>query len=360
MPVKELIEVIHEKKKLVTSKNYLKRTIYWGKRLFRIFSNRVYIIGCPTHTNIGDNAILIAEKEFLKRCGIDSDEIECITESEFIRDYKIIKQWINRKSLLCGHGGGNMGNVYYSEEKIRRIMIQEFPENPMIVFPQTIHYEGENKIEEESNSINIYNARKNLTLIAREQTSKEIMEKLYPDTQILLTPDIVFSTKMEDYGVVPQERTDILFCIRNDIEKNIDDNLWNELKTYVKSFNLEYRNTDMHSNCEITEDNREKCVCQKMQEFCSAKVAVTDRLHGMIFAALTGTPCIVFSNNNHKVKGTYEWISCLPYIRYVETVEEAKRVMPELLAMERCKYDNYQLIPLYDQIMELIRKGREG
>ena len=62
-----------------------------------------------------------------------------------------------------------------------------------------------------------------------------------------------------------------------------------------------------------------------MQEFCDAKLVITDRLHGMIFAAISETPCIVFSNYNHKVGGTYEWIKQLPYIRYVENMGEAKK-----------------------------------
>ena len=35
-----------------------------------------------------------------------------------------------------------------------------------------------------------------------------------------------------------------------------------------------------------------------MSEIGKRKVVVTDRLHGMIFCAITGTPCVVFSNYN--------------------------------------------------------------
>ena len=37
---------------------------------------------------------------------------------------------------------------------------------------------------------------------------------------------------------------------------------------------------------------------------------VTDRLHGMIFSYLVGTPCIVLDNKTKKVSGVYNsWLS---------------------------------------------------
>jgi len=45
-----------------------------------------------------------------------------------------------------------------------------------------------------------------------------------------------------------------------------------------------------------------------LNDFSSSKLVVTDRLHGMVFAALAGTPCVVMGNCNYKVKGIYNWI----------------------------------------------------
>ena len=94
-----------------------------------------------------------------------------------------------------------------------------------------------------------------------------------------------------------------------------------------------------------------------MQEFADSELVITDRLHGMVFAALTGTPCIVFSNYNHKVKGTYDWISYLPYIKYVESLEEAKKCIPELIAMENTCYDSKPLQSYYNKLIEVIKNG---
>lgn len=356
MSFNTLIEKVYEKKKLYIDQKYIKRKIYWSKRLFKPFSDIVYVIGCPEFSNLGDNAIMIAEIEFLKKCGISPKHIECITEKEFLKDYKIISKLIDKKSLICGHGGGNMGNQYVSEEKVRRTMLECFPKNKIIIFPQTIFFVGESKEADEQESVKYYNGRANLTLIARERESYRIMQKLYPDTKILLTPDIVLSAKMETFDVVPQKRKGVLFCLRNDLEKNLSEEALHKLKESVKKSGLEYCETDMYSDCDINNDNRRNCIRRKMQEFCGAEFAITDRLHGMIFAAITNTPCIVFNNYNHKVEGMYQWIKYLPYIKYVNSIEEAEKYIPELLKMSYCKFDNDPLTDSFDKILLLINR----
>jgi pyruvyl transferase EpsI len=123
----------------------------------------------------------------------------------------------------------------------------------------------------------------------------------------------------------------------------------------LKEKAVQYYITVMHSEYKITKENRMKAVRNKMEEFAKSKLVITDRLHGMIFAAITETPCIVFSNYNHKVKGTYEWIKYLPYIKYIESVEEAKKYIPELLKMDNCKFDNKPLQPYFDKLAEVIQ-----
>lgn len=356
MSLNALIEKVYEKKKLYIDKKYIQRKLYWKKRLFKPFSDIVYVIGCPEFSNLGDNAIMIAEIEFLKKCGIPSKHIECITEKEFLKDYKIISGLIEKKSLICGHGGGNMGNQYVSEEKVRRTMLECFPNNKIIIFPQTIFFSGENKNADERDSIKYYNGRTNLTLIAREKESYKIMRNLYPDTDILLTPDIVLSAKMETYDVVPQKRNGVLFCLRNDLEKNLSAEDLIKLKGYVKKHGLKYHETDMYSDCDINNDNRKNCIKKKMQEFCGAELVITDRLHGMIFAAITDTPCIVLNNYNHKVEGVYQWIKYLPYVKFVNIIEETEKYIPELLKTRYCKFDNEPLSDFFDKILMLINR----
>ena len=53
--------------------------------------------------------------------------------------------------------------------------------------------------------------------------------------------------------------------------------------------------------------------------FKKSKVVVTDRLHGMIFCAITKTPCVAIDNSNHKISGVYDaWLKDIGYIKMIK------------------------------------------
>ncbi len=316
---------------------------------------KVYILGTPTHTNLGDSAIVLAEKAFLQGVGIDKSHTKELSAGEVLFLQKRLH--ISRNALIMHHGGGNLGNQWLNEELLHRQLLRDFPNIPTVIFPQTIYYTPDEAGQaEQQKSIPIYNGRKNLTLVARERQSQEIMSSLYPETNILLTPDIVLSATMETFGVKPADRHGVLLCMRSDAERSMSDSERQQILTYLNKCGVPYRVTDMYSDCLVTKENRGECVRKKMEEFTGAELAITDRLHGMIFAAITGTPCIAFSNNNHKVRGTYEWIKYLPYIRYAETAEDMRRYLPELLAMQDCKFDNTPLMPYFEKLAQVVRR----
>jgi pyruvyl transferase EpsI len=193
------------------------------------------------------------------------------------------------------------------DENLRRDIIVYSKDNPMLIFPQTIYFTPDEKGEEETKkSKNVYNGNKKLCIAAREQVSFELMKKLYPDARIMLVPDIVLSTTKDTYGIKTKNRRGVMLCMRSDVERSIVDNEFQSIVDYIKELQLSFYSTDMHSEHIVTKENRYNDVKEKMEEFSRSKLVITDRLHGMIFAAITETPCIVFSNYNHKVKGTYE------------------------------------------------------
>lgn len=316
---------------------------------------KVYVLGTPAHTNIGDSAIALAEQWFLQKAMPDRCVKEFTTQ-ETERCNQYLMGLSKRNGKFCWHGGGNMGDLWQGEENLRRICLaKQYAERP-VVLPQTFCYSDSEKGQAALKaSVPFYN-RSEVTVVAREEPSFRLMQKAYPKANVLLAPDIVLFSRMQDYGVTPQERSGVLFCARSDPEKAVAESVWTELERLFADKGVEVRHTDMYSDCEVTKKNRLKCVRSKMQQFCCAQMVITDRLHGMIFAALTGTPCIVFSNYNHKVKGTYEWISYLSYIRYVETPEEAKAAIPDLLMMTNCHFDNTPLMPYFEELANVVKE----
>lgn len=318
---------------------------------------KVIIPGTPEHRNLGDSAIVMAEMSFLERCGIPNNRIKEITFSEYRKHRNLIRRLARKNVIIAQLGGGNMGDQWMEEEKLHRELLIDFPQNIQIIFPQTIFYTsttfGEN---ERLKSVEYYNARKNLILFSREKKSFKIMKSLYPETSIFLAPDIVLSVTKNTFGICIQQRNNVLLCLRNDVERLMTQTEQDQVKTYLKIHNYFYVETDMYSDCPVTKDNRYNFVRNKMNEFASAKIVITDRLHGMIFSAITGTPCIVFGNYNYKVEGTYEWIKYLGYIRFVNTVDEMEKVFPELISLENCEYDNTPLLPYFEKIADILKQ----
>lgn len=315
------------------------------------------VIGTPEHNNIGDSAIALAELSFLERYGVCQKRIREITAKEYEEYTSIIRRRVKAKDILIFHGGGNLGDQWLHEELLRRDVLSVFTKNPFIIFPQTIYY-TDTPIgrSEQQKSVSIYNGRKNLTMVAREKKSYDIMQKLYPGTPVLLTPDIVLSANGSVFGLQQQTRQGVLLCFRNDAEQAMTPQERQEIETFLHNQNCTCRITDMYADGPVTKENRRVCVQKKFNAFASAELVITDRLHGMVFAAIAETPCIVFGNYNQKVEGTYEWIKYLPYIRFVKSTKEAERAYAELKDMKNCKFDNAPLAPYFEKLAELVKQ----
>lgn len=318
------------KSKIKVLRNYY----FWAKRLWHPRKKSAYFFGIPTHSNIGDSAIVVAEKEFLKNCGYD--EIVEITSSEYVYNRKCIKCLMPKKVNIFLPGGGNMGSLWPLEEERRYQIIEDFIDYTITVFPQTIFYGSNDKDSALKNkTVNLYNLADQLTLVAREEVSYAIMKKMYPKCRIILSPDIVLSFKYKSFN---QQRKGILTCFRNDKEKKLDTAVKDDLILYLIKAGYYVCETDTMADGQITKDNREEIVENKMKQIASARVFITDRLHGMVFAAITGTPCIVFGNNHHKVIGTYKWLENLNYIKFVSEISEVKDCIFDLYNMGNCKF----------------------
>lgn len=71
-----------------------------------------------------------------------------------------------------------------------------------------------------------------------------------------------------------------------------------------------------------------------------SQIVITDRLHGMIFAAITETPCVVFGNFNHKISESYKWLKELKYISFCNSIDELEDAINKISSVKEPKYDN--------------------
>ena len=314
---------------------------------------RIVLMGVPHHENIGDSAIAYAEKKFLKE-NVKNYERFYIPEETMEKCAEKLVTILEKDDIICMHGGGNIGSQYPIIERSRRKVISLFPNNKIIVFPQTIYFEdsefGRQELEESKKA---YEAHKNLTLVAREEESYEIMKKAFPSTEILLTPDIVMYLDKTEPEVI---RDGILMVFRNDVEAKIIKEEKKELiKIIRKNYQyVKYTDTINEQNQGILEIEKEKVLEKTFARFRSSELVLTDRLHGMVFAAITSTPCIALGNYNHKVKGTARWLKHLKYIKYADSIEEVEKYLEELKNIRNCRYDNAFAKEKLNKIVEKI------
>lgn len=321
---------------------------------------KVYIIGTPEHENLGDSAIAIAERIFLSSF-LKDNRIKEITAPEYRYNNTIIKKHINKKRLICGIGGGNIGNQWYSDELIRYQMLSDFPYNPIIIFPQTVYFTKDaNGKKAFDNSKIHYEKHNNLTIAAREKESFKYLKTLYLNPKIIMAPDIVLSTYMSDYGVSIHQRSRVLLVFRNDAERAMREEERERIIDYLKNNKMNYCYTDMYAVENVNKENRMTLVKKKLEEFASADLVITDRLHGMIFSAITDTQCIVFGNYNQKVKGSYDWIKELSYITYVNGIQDAINALCRIKETNKKKrkyasYNKEKIMPYFDELKKLVK-----
>lgn len=315
----------------------------------------VFLVLTPEHSNLGDHAIAKAETDLLICNGIDYVEITgfqlyTLQKTGFL-------SVMNGRPILI-NGGGNMGTLWFEAEKFMRDIIIHNPRSPIFILPNTIYYEDTDYGRQEfERSKTIYNAHKNLHIYARERVSYEKMKDVYHTVKLI--PDMVLSLNWSDDATY-QERKGCLLCLRSDLEGICTADQKKQLYDTLKPvFDGDVRFSDMHHSANVSVAAREDALLQKRKEFQSARVVVTDRLHGMILCAITGTPCVVIDSVSPKVKGCYEWIKHLDYIKFCETTAD---ILPVIRSFhgETYIYDNKCFSHYYDDLICDIKKEITG
>jgi pyruvyl transferase EpsI len=311
----------------------------------------IFLIGTPLHENLGDHAIAMAEINFLNTYFPNINIYE-IPEPFFIHCYSRFKKIIKDSTLIIT-GGGNMGTLWFHNEKLYRKIVEDFPKNKVIFFPQTIYFENSNWGNKEFEiSKNTYNNHKNLHFCAREKNSYYIMKKDFKKNNVILVPDIVMFLK-KDLPVY--QRNGILLCFRKDIESILNHKMKKDIHKKASSFSKNINYIDNISITDISINDRKDFLEKKLIEYKKAKLIITDRLHGMIFSLITGTPCIALPNCNKKIIGTYDWIKDVEYIKLAHSINEITLYIEELNGIKNIGYDNEKFLPYFKKIIKIIK-----
>ena len=331
------------------------RLYEWQRRMLPFYlgcmnkTNTIFLILTPEHGNLGDHAITESEIAMLKEMGLSCVEVSSVALDRLIKG-KLL--WLMNGAPILVNGGGFLGTLWYHDEEQLREVIKKNPNSPILLFPNTIYYEDSRWGRRECKySTAIYNAHNNLKVYAREMTSYKKMSKIY--RQVGLAPDMVL--RLNECRP-DTKRSGCVLCLRSDIEKTISESDSIEIMSQVKAlFGDDIKSHDMVRPYSISRFTRTEELNKQFDIFRHAELVVTDRLHGMIFSAVTGTPCIVVNSKSPKIKGCYQWIQDLEYVQFCDEPKQITTIYRNL-PKGGCIYNNKNFFPLYRELQSDIMK----
>lgn len=312
---------------------------------------KVFVFLAGFYQNLGDMAITYSQKKFLQDLYPDA-KIVLVPSNQTYESIKTIKRFITPNDIITTIDGGNMDDMYPSLENARTFVVRSFPNNKVISFPQTVSFrdtkDGRQLLK---HSRKVYSKHKNLTICVREEHSLERVKKYFPKVNIVYCPDIVLYLNETEPKT---ERTNILCCLRQDKEQNISGEAREDI---IKTVTENYANVLCKDTVEVELkdcqiDTYEKTLKDFWAMLRTCKLVVTDRLHCMIFCAITATPCIVMDNTNKKISGVCkQWLGQADWIKMIEGYDKQKIValIDELLANE----PNCQIVNLEEEFKPL-------
>ncbi len=289
----------------------------------RADGKRVLLMHTPRHGNIGDQAIVLGEMRVLEKFFPEHKIIEVPTDYLTGNRGELLwalgfEKYVRPDDIIFLHGGGNLGNLWLGEEKIRRELIQRFAQNKIVSFPQSIHFTDDDSGRAElATSQKIYGAHPDLHLMMRDENSFDFATKNFPSAKNYLLPDSV-TVLLGITDDCTDERNGVLFVLRGDKEKIRDDKNISRLQKYLADKNIPFTVTDTVIGGRVTSADREQKVREVLLKFRRSKLVVTDRFHGVIFSFVTRTPVLAFKSFDTKISSGIRWFRNIPSIFYAE------------------------------------------
>ena len=314
------------------------------------------LISTPSHGNLGDQAIVYAQRRFLHDAIPDFKLFE-IQRYQYERAKRKIERAVRPADVVIIDGGGNVGTLWPEENDKINDIISRFKNNRVFVFPQTAFFEeGEAGNACARETAAAYDSNAGLVFFSRDRKTFNKISELSPGTPNYYVPDIVLYI---NDALVASDRAGVLLCMRDDKEKTVDSGLGGFIEAALRDMGLEVRSTStvVAEPTRIFQGNRDAVLRAKWGEFASSELVVTDRLHGMFFSAITGTPCVALDNVSSKVSQGYDWVRSIPNIKFAASTQDIPGLAREVMGVGPVYYDHAFLESQFEQMRTVVRSA---
>lgn len=333
-----------------------KKIIFISVASFRIAVFRknkmIFLFGSPIHSNLGDQAqSYCIYKWFLYNYPDYGMYFFRLPETRKTLLY-ILRKTIRKEDMIVCHSGYHLTDLYH-EQDVYCKLARQFRDRPILIFPQTIHYQNDNNLKTTAMILNDHGM---VTLMVRDEESYSTAEKYFYGCKLLLYPDIV--TSLIGIKKYNNPRDGILFCFRNDVEAFYSKEQISQLKRKFGNIRIEETDTTLQMPGRKIINNREKVICDVLDYYSRFKLIITDRYHGTIFSLIAGTPVIVLQTKDHKLTSGVKWFpdSFKEYVFYAKTMDDAYVKAVQILSTSLSyELPDYFKVNYYDKLKTILQ-----
>ncbi|OWK30408.1 polysaccharide pyruvyl transferase family protein [Sphingomonas dokdonensis] len=263
----------------------------------------VVYIDLPVHLNVGDLLINAGAEQLFHDLGMTVDLRLTLFDADRLASA------IRPEHVIVLHGGGNFGDIWPRHQMLRERFIARFPNNRIIVFPQSVHY-NDAKAAEAAGAV--LRQHRDLHVFVRDHESRDYLR----DT-MAIDAELMPDTAHQLFGTLPQgaaARDGRLLFLRRDKEASdvtggghID---WDDLVTTADkaicglaraAFRGSINPTTQALICKGWYARRDDLIARSSRYFDRYALVETSRLHGAILAQLLGVPVVPRDNYYGKI-----------------------------------------------------------
>lgn len=306
---------------------------------------RICIIDPPGHPNVGDNAILLGELDFIAR-HFPKAELSFYDVDSYTPGADC---FIEKADVLLIHGGGNFGDIWPHHHRLRMRILDRFPHKPVLQMPQSIHFDADRELQA---TAAVIGRHRNFTLTVRDGRSFDYARRHF-DCNVVLSPDMAFAMRP-----IPRGRlaVDCLCLMRTDKEALTSrDDVQDLLAKTDRSFEMvDWLDDPRGPTAQL--DKRLKWLTSKLpaavapfrsgvmllrHRYASQRVAfgvallsrggmvITDRLHAHILCCLLGIPHQFFDSYDGKISAFHStWTGTIENAQQISSLAQLAARLP--------------------------------
>lgn len=306
---------------------------------------KVAHVGYPDHWNTGDQAIWLGTEAALEHLGVEV-VYQC-NHASYQKD--VMSKLVGNGPILIA-GGGNLGDVWPNEQRLREKVLHDFPQNPVLQLPQSLWFEHDENLHRFQD---ICSRHQNFHLVVRDNQSLTMAEDML-SAHVHFWPDLAFGLGNIERPYQPSQ--EIVWLSRSDresagypeqaVDLDVEFLDWVDSETVdqfysVRAAKHQQRIKEFQHQLSGNSGNLSKCssliaahyrslarlrVRRGLEMLSTGKVVISDRLHAHILCLLMGIPHVVLDNSYKKVSSFFKsWTSTSPIARWAASPEAALR-----------------------------------